>query len=201
VTTRSRAFGLTLLISATAFAAQSQAQPYYRSYTSYTAHYGQAGFGPTAAGTAAPRPPYLAAGEVDLASSFTAVAGGPLAYIDLTLVVVNGYDGATISLTTDNGSGQPYLGGSPLEFWVVSKLPIATALHTRVKSIAHPTLSSGTKYWIIVCPLGFDTELEWYQSTIASKGTILTYDAGLNWSGYSSATEAFDVYVTHPSVD
>ncbi len=147
------------------------------------------------------------------ADQFTASAGGPLDHLDLAIANVgpyaqaccgfnNGFVGAIVSLVSDNG-GIPNMDGSELETWVLTKLPVFSGTSTpvvkatKLASTTHPTLVSGTKYWIVVQTLGLDGyDVGCLNSTGATGTQANSYDGGTTWTPVGSAIlDAFDAYV------
>jgi hypothetical protein len=146
---------------------------------------------------------YFISGPVNHAGTYAApfVAGvsGQLDHIDLPLhggpVVVSIYPDA-------NGVPGTYDDGSPLEEWLDTKFPSGPAALKPIKFVskAHPVLTAGTTYWVVVAPLFYDSTTSWNLNSTNVLGVDATFQGAWTntWAPYTannSVTPALDVWV------
>jgi hypothetical protein len=140
------------------------------------------------------------------AGSFGPSVTGTLNHLDLALTNVGGSsvgDGALatgvhIALVGGNGADAPETTGPALEEWHLSNLPIygvGTAKATKITSKLHPTLNSGTKYWIVATPGGYDGCVLWNVNVTGATQGFTSVDAGQTWATTGIAP-AFDVWIS-----
>jgi hypothetical protein len=154
-------------------------------------------FSPEASGPDATES-FLGKGADWLAASFKSKASGTLNSIFLAVGLGGGYNGAVIVLTTDDGSGHPNVFSSGLETWVLTKVPAvpfgSSQMATRLLSKQLPSIQSGTTYWIILEPIGLDTDIVWWQSPKVMSSVIYSQTGGATWNGYTGSQTAFEVF-------
>ena len=146
---------------------------------------------------------YFVSGPVNHAATyaapFVAGASGQLDHIDLPL---NG-DGVVVSIYADaNGVPGTYSDGPPLEEWLDTKFPSGPAGNKPIKFVskAHPVLTAGTTYWVVVAPLFYDSVTQWFMNTTNVSGVDASFfGGGVNtWAPYTfngSVMPAVDVWV------
>jgi hypothetical protein len=146
---------------------------------------------------------YFVSGPVYTAGSYAAsfVAGisGTLDHVDLPLSLQAGL-GAVVSIfADDNGVPGTYSDGSPLEEWLAKTFP-KNGKPMKLTSVQSPTLIAGTKYWIIVAPIFYDSVVDWNANITGDVGVDASFLGGWtgSWSAYTyndDVTPAFDVWV------
>lgn len=116
-------------------------------------------------------------GVLFYAQPFIPAVSGNLDHIDIALAYVSGAQGVVISVVNDS----PYLPnfpgplGLPLEQFVRRTVPVAgTTKPMKVPSLLHPGLSAGTRYWIVVTPIGYDTRVQWKWNITGNQESYLS---------------------------
>ena len=98
-------------------------------------------------------------------SPFTASASGQVTSVQLPIDSNN--SPITIALYTSTG-GAP---GTLLESWTVA-VPATETLVT-LTSVANPTLSAGSQYWIVITvPMTAGEDFQWFQNGIGQTGGV-----------------------------
>lgn len=137
-----------------------------------------------------------------VAQPFIPATSGTLDHFDLALTnygLPSGdlAVGLAVALVADD-AGAPKSNGHAIEEWIVPKITpaygVAPFKLTKVASKLHPTLSAGTKYWIVVTPTGFDGSHVWLPNTLGKTEGLRSQDGGQNWLAIGTSS-AFDVWV------
>ncbi|MBV8800951.1 MAG: hypothetical protein JO208_14235 [Alphaproteobacteria bacterium] len=132
------------------------------------------------------------------AVAFSPSASGLLSYIDVAAGQYSGTQGVAVTLVKDN-AGAPSLTDPILEGWVLTSKEIACCevyLHEKLSSVAAPSLTAGTTYWIVMTPVGFDSFTYWQRSYDDQQTKhALSYDGGVTWQNDLSIAQVFDVYI------
>ncbi len=97
-----------------------------------------------------------------IAEQFTASVTDTFASAQLDLSLVSGSNQLIVTLKSEAG---PNLPGTTLEELSVTGLPIwFTGALMTLPSLAHPLLTAGSNYWLIVTSLNNNTRGEWVQN-------------------------------------
>jgi hypothetical protein len=118
--------------------------------------------GPVINGPSAPT------GSITQGYQFTALDGGFLDSVMVGAKNVGGTNAITFTLTTDVGG----LPGAPVESWSVADLSYHKTPGTpttTLTSVLHPTLTSGTSYFLIASAAG-DAQDYWYLNSVGASG-------------------------------
>ena len=144
---------------------------------------------------------YFVSGPVNQAATyaapFIATTTGPLDHIDLAIAGGK----VTVSIYPDNGGVPGNINNGPaLEDFLASPVPSTNGKPVKFASKAHPTLTAGQTYWVIVAPLYYDTITHWSLNTTGVSGVDASFAGGNDgsWAPYTangSVTPAFDVWV------
>ena len=139
-----------------------------------------------------------------VASSFTVPSFGFfLDHIDVALsdnscdYAGNNPRGAAVDLVGDK-NGVPNTSGPVIAHWLVTKLPSCAASFKPVKlksangSIEIP--GGGSKYWIVITPVGLDDGLLWWLGLPFSRAGSGSGDGGNTWFSGAEGVGAFDVW-------
>jgi len=130
-------------------------------------------------------------GVLRVAAQFTAAASGELSSIRLALAYIAGTNDFTVSLLTDDGDSP---GATVLESISLTDAPTYGGAYSpeTVTSLLHPSLVSGTRYWVEVAAAAPSTMGTWNFNTTGANG--LVFQTG---NGVAPATlPAFAVDVT-----
>jgi len=66
----------------------------------------------------------------------------------------------------------------------------------KLVSVLHPALDGGSKYWLVVEPLGFDSLSRWQSSPKSSDKFATSFDGGATWNlNEGPPPPALDVYI------
>jgi hypothetical protein len=145
--------------------------------------------GPDASACGAPTPYWPA-------QPFVSKLTGFLDHLDIPMSYQSGTQGVMVTLVNDNG-GSPAVPTKVLESFLVTTLPTTSSSTDKVRltSKLHPQLVSGTTYWVIVSPLGYDTVATWNEANRknGSAGS-LTENGGASW-GFNIPSLAVDAWV------
>ncbi|HWC62792.1 MAG TPA: hypothetical protein VG501_04155 [Rhizomicrobium sp.] len=141
------------------------------------------------------------------AMPFIPLVAGALDHIDMALenfapTYGNLGIGVGVALVADN-NGLPATNQFPLEEWVVTKVPAAPAPPAKLKltkviSKRHPALSTSKKYWLVVVPAGLDTIVGWHIGNSGLNGVAVSTDGGASFTGFGTASMAYDVWIQTP---
>jgi hypothetical protein len=116
-----------------------------------------------------------------IASPFMPTATGALSSVAVALSVNSGQNGAVLQLVDDNG-GVPST--TVLETWTLRHLrPFSAGTFTpeSVRSILHPVLSAGTKYWLVAKGVAGTTLDTWSWNNVGVGGALLSLNNGSTW--------------------
>ena len=112
--------------------------------------------------------PVSALGSVTQGFQFTALNGGFLDSVVVGATNMRGTNAITFTLTIDVGG----LPGAPVESWSVADLPNyynTPRTPATLTSVLHPTLTSGTSYFLIASAAG-DSEDIWHWNSEGATG-------------------------------
>jgi hypothetical protein len=118
--------------------------------------------------------------EMAVAESFTPVSPFDLGEIDLPVEYVSGTNAVTVEI--ESGAARPT---AVLEDFTTAAATSAILL--KIPSVAHPHLSNGTKYWIVVTTTG-NSWVEWFVDPGNPRGVSVQDQGSSTWisSGGSS---------------
>jgi hypothetical protein len=130
-------------------------------------------------------------------AGFVAERSGSLDHIDLAVGYISGTTGVVVTLVTDE-AGVPSIDNQILESWTVQQEDTCCfdKLKLKLRSAAHPIISNGSKYWVVVSPLGFDSLSRWQNSPKAQDHFATSFDGGHGWNlNEGPPPPAFDIWV------
>lgn len=136
-----------------------------------------------------------AVGGQSVAAPFEPSVTATLDSIDVVLNYAQGTNSFQVAIASDS-SGSP---GAVLESFSPVTGVTGTPTAFNVTSSAHPTLATGTTYWVEVLPGAADTSGNWYFTDSAQSGSF-AYNLGSGWlADTSDVPPAFDVNGTATS--
>ena len=121
-----------------------------------------------------------------IAAPFVPTGSGTLDYLDVAVRYVGGTEGVVVALVNDN-SGSPAPITTVLESFTVTSLPASTVAKPkkRLTSKAHPSLTGGNTYWVVIEPLGYDSESTWILGTNTTPPDF-SVNGGNTWASFNT---------------